>query len=328
MTACPTPNRGGGLSARTSLLLLAAGSLLPACANRDIQRAHEAVPHRRHDVASPQHQTPPTPPAQPTPPAPPTPPTPPTPPQPPTPPTPPAPTNLAQASPTQQSLREVFPHVRVDASAKVVEFDATVPINAHDPQKPRVYLEVIACPPDTKEHEALLLTSAKPSHVHAALLLIGLEPGAPGRWNWEGEKLETIPPSGPAVKITATYEHNGRRTTVNPAAWVLDVNTQKTLADLEPGAAWLFAGSQMIDRQAQGTYRADADGTLIGLHTFGGETLAWPRMYNPDSGVEEPRLIANASTLPPYNTKVTVRIRPAGNPKPAAATASPPAAQP
>lgn len=216
--------------------------------------------------------------------------------------------------------------MRVDAARKLVEVDATIPINAKDPQKPRTYLEVIACPPDTKEHEAVLLTKAKPSHVHAALLLIGLEPGSPGSWNWEGEKLQTVPPKGPRVAVTASYEAGGKAMEANPAQWVLDVTTNKSLAELEPGMTWIFAGSQMIQRQSQDTYRADADGTLIGLHTFGGETLAWPTMYNPDSGVEEPHWIANAATLPPYDTKVVLKLRRAdANTDPAS---PPPARQP
>jgi hypothetical protein len=290
-----------------ALGVMNAAGLLVGCADREIARAKDVAPRAEAGErvavgpASPGPQD--TVASAPTTPAPPT-----QPPSPPTTPTP-APASPQDTPPTTTSgLKEVFPGVRVNAEAKLVEFDAIVPLNAQDPQKPRQYLEVIACTPDTKEHEAVLMTRAQPSHLHAALLLIGLEPGTPGVWNWEGEKLETIPPKGPRVKVTAVYQSRGKSTEVSPAQWVIDARTNKTLAESEPESAWLFAGSQIFKRQGEDAYRADSDGTLIGLHTFGGELLAWSKMYNPDSGVEEPRWIANAATVPAYNTAVVVRL--------------------
>ena len=85
--------------------------------------------------------------------------------------------------------------------AKTVEFDGTVPIDCHDPRTPRVYLEVAVCTPDTKEHEALVVTRVKPSDVHAALLAAGLEAGEPGTWTWENKKLVAHPPKGGPVEV-------------------------------------------------------------------------------------------------------------------------------
>jgi len=290
-----------------ALSLTIAAGVIVGCADREIARAKDAAPRAEGggrvaagpDSLGPREAVEPAPAKQPPPTQPPSPATTPT-------PAPVAPQATSPAAPS--GLKEVFPGVRVNAEAKTVEFDAIVPLNAQDPQKPRQYLEVIACTPDTKEHEAVLMTRAKPSHIHAALLLIGLEPGSPGIWNWEGEKLETTPPTGPRVKVTAVYQSSGKSIEVNPAQWVIDARTNKTLAEGEPHSAWLFAGSQMFKRQGQEAYRADSDGTLIGLHTFGGELLAWSKMYNPDSGVEEPRWIANAATVPPYNTPVVIRL--------------------
>lgn len=107
----------------------------------------------------------------------------------------------AVTPPPSSSLRDVFPHVRVDVSAGIVEFDASVPIDAHDERTPLVYLEVVACPPDTKEHESLLVTNARGRDIHAVLLMIGLQSGAPARWDWTGPSLVAHPPSGDAVEI-------------------------------------------------------------------------------------------------------------------------------
>jgi len=206
----------------------------------------------------------------------------------------------------KSATKELVTGVRVNPAEGFVEFDAVVPMDVHDPRKPRIYLELIACPPDTKEHETVVMTKVKPSHVHAALLLIGLEPGTPGIWNWEGETLKAIPPTGPRVKVTAYV--NGSQEPVDPAVWVLNVNTNKTLRESAEGNGWVFAGSKIFKRQGQDYYLADGDGTLIGLTTFGGETVAWTGMYNPDSGIEEPHWIANPATVPDYNTPVVIRI--------------------
>ena len=71
---------------------------------------------------------------------------------------------------------EVFPGVRLDRDAGYVEFDGTVPIIADAGDGTVVFLELMVCIPDTKEHEALVMAPVKPSHVHAALLALGLEP--------------------------------------------------------------------------------------------------------------------------------------------------------
>lgn len=214
--------------------------------------------------------------------------------------------SAAPVHPPPPPLREVFPHVRVDAAAGIVEFDGSVPIDAHNAETPRVYLEVLACIPDTKEHEALVLTHARPSHVHAALLLCGLEPGTPGRWDWEGTLIRAIPPTGPRVRVTAAYEREGRTVEAPLSAWVVDARSGESLEALSGDAALVFAGSRMSRRGDM--YQADGEGCLIGLSTFGGETVAWPNMFNPDSGVEEPRWIAGPAT-PPRGTAVRVRVR-------------------
>src|SRR5688572_18748192 len=55
----------------------------------------------------------------------------------------------------QAGLGEVFPHIRVDQAARLVEIDGIVPIDAHNAETPNVYLEVTLCTRDSKEHESL-----------------------------------------------------------------------------------------------------------------------------------------------------------------------------
>jgi hypothetical protein len=207
-------------------------------------------------------------------------------------------------------LKEVFPHIRLDAAKHLIEIDGSVPIDAHNEKTPRVYLEVCACIPDTKEHETLVMTKAVPSNVHAALLLAGLQPGKPGTWDWSGEKLKAIPPTGDAVRVTVSYTKDGKTIDAPISDWVIDAQSHKTLTQAAGDGAdrFVFAGSTIFKKKDREGYTADIDGTLIGLTTFGGETIAWTHMYNPDSGVETPHWIANADKVPVVGTSVVIRI--------------------
>ncbi len=228
-----------------------------------------------------------------------------TPPAPPAPPTPPA----APAS-AAGGLRELFPGLRIDVARKLIELDATVPINAHNPRTPRVYLELFVCPPDTKEHEAVALTKVPPSRVHAALLMLGLEPGSPGKFSFEGKRLISTPPTGPRLRVTLAYERDGAEIELPATDWAVTTRDNRTLTQSAPREGFVFAGSMLVKRDGRELYYADTDGTLVGLTTFGGECIAWTGMHNPDSGLEEPHWIANAAVVPPVGTPLKIRIRP------------------
>lgn len=206
----------------------------------------------------------------------------------------------------------VFPHVRIDRAAGVVEFDAYVPMVIDDPEQV-VFLEAIVCTRNSKEHETLLATDARPSNIHAALLLLGAEPGTPGDWETgENDEIVHIPPKGPAVAVEFVWtDPAGTERTDDPVSWVISDSDGARLPDHD----WVFAGSRIVEWTPPGkdapveVYDADYSGTLIGLSTFGTETLAWPLVMSPDSEVEEPVWIAEAPVTPPVDTKVIVRLR-------------------
>lgn len=212
--------------------------------------------------------------------------------------------SLVAAALAQEGAQQPFPHIRVDGEARTVEFDAMVPITLDDPDAPFVYLELIACTPNTKEHETLVVTAALPSHIHAALLLVGLEPGAPGEWSWEDDQLVPSAPTGPRVRIEFIYERDGRQTVSRPQDWIVNANTNEPF----PDGDWVFAGSRIIEWRGEAFYDADGAGTLIGLTTFGSEVLAWPEMISPEAAIEAPVWIANPATTPPFETSVIVRL--------------------
>lgn len=203
--------------------------------------------------------------------------------------------------PVKSALVEVFPHVRIDRGARIVEFDASVPIDCHQPSTPNVYLELVCCTPDTREHEVLAVTAAKPSHIHAALLMLGLEPGAPASWTKgpDGGPL-AHDPTGPRVGVEILLDGKPHQL----SEWIVNAITREPW----PTGDFVFAGSVFVKRQGEERYDADWSGTLIGLTTFGTEVLAWPKVISPEAGVDEPVWIANTATVPAVNTPIVVRL--------------------
>jgi hypothetical protein len=223
-----------------------------------------------------------------------------------------APVGWVDAAGVPPGFREVFPGVRVDAGSKVVQFDGEVPIDAHDERAPWVFLEVVVCTPDTKEHEALVVTRARASHVHAALLLVGLEPSAPGRWKYEDNVLKPIAPTGERVDVQISYGgEDGAERVLTPQEMIVNAVDAKRFGEAREGR-WVFAGSQLIARGGREVYDADGAGTLIGLATFGSETVAWSEVISHEAAVEEPVWVADKRTTPRMGTAVTVTIRRAG----------------
>lgn len=244
---------------------------------------------------------------------------------------PPAATPPNSPSPTEatRGMREIFPGVRVDVAEKLVEFDGTVPIDAHrvtdKGEKLVVFLETIVCTKNSKEHESLVVTSAKASQVHAALLLIGLKPGAPGRWERkddEGQKtLVSVPPRGDSVRVTVAERRDDGTfgPEIDALEWVIDHRDGRGFRVIEPDASLVFAGSAMVrprrrmidpeNTERPEVYAGDTEGTVVGLTSFGTETIGVTAMYNPDAATQEPQWIA-ATSVPKVDTRVVVRVRP------------------
>lgn len=262
----------------------------------------------------------------------------------------------ATAAPTAAPVDkwiDVFPHVRINRALKAVEFDSTVAWDFHNADTPRTELELLVClPMRDKEHESLLLSQAKGAHVHAALLMVGFEPGTPGRVDFGAadEKdqqpgVRRVAPAGPEVTVQFVYTKDGKEVIDDARSWVKDeagwreLKEQKdataarikerykaegagrTLAHVDvdpisfPMLTFVFGGSsvgQMRNEQGDkvNIYNADELGTLIGLCTFGSETIGLTRVYSPDSGVDAPSFIANNAAIPAADTPVRVRITP------------------
>jgi hypothetical protein len=206
-----------------------------------------------------------------------------------------------------------MPGVRVFSDR--VEVEGIVPIDCHHPDTPHIFLEVVACAPDTREHEALVMTKVRPSHIHAALLMLDRTPGFPGSWIWNGPGSGPTytAPSGDEIDIFLRYIGPDGQTIERPVRdWIVDVDTGAPLPDVP----FKFAGSRFVTYRGDEVYDADYAGNIVGLATFGNEVVAWTEVFSPESSVDAPRWIANPEVVPVYGTPVTLILKPRGEREP------------
>ncbi|MCL4221584.1 MAG: hypothetical protein KJZ65_09450 [Phycisphaerales bacterium] len=203
---------------------------------------------------------------------------------------------------------EIFPGVRVDAGAGVVEIDARVATDVHDPRTPDVFLELVACTRDTREYESLVVIDPTAAQVHAGLLLIGLEPGSPGRWQREGDRVVPIEPRGEPVRVRLIYEGAHGPTEAAVEDWIR-VRREGGASEPMPTMDFVFAGSGFRVLQGAERYLGDVEGTVIGLTTFGTEVIAPRAMHHPSAQIENPSLLARNEVMPKVNEPVVVRVQ-------------------
>jgi len=197
---------------------------------------------------------------------------------------------------------EPFPGVTIRRAEgeSVVELAATVVLNEG-------WLEQIACTASTRTHESLLVPDAAPSQIHAALLMAGFEPGAPGRWDVrEDGTIGGIEPTGAALEILVGHSPGSARTVME---WVRDANTGASPKQ----APFIFAGSHMVKRRSgdgeREVYEADESGSIIGLVTFGDEVIGYSRVLADAEEVQPVSLEAWPERVPTPGTRITIFIR-------------------
>lgn len=164
---------------------------------------------------------------------------------------------LQPALASAQATRPALPHVEVDVAKKQVRVECEAVV-AEAP------LEFLVCLAGTKEHEAVFRTKARPSHVHLGLLLIGLEPGAPIRFDEAKETWSA--PRGPRLSITAHYTQGGQAVAVAAHRFLYDARTKREMAD----PRWTFGGSRHTPER---DYAADTTGELVSIVNFPDTTI-------------------------------------------------------
>ena len=187
-----------------------------------------------------------------------------------------------------------LPFIKVDVPGKRV----MVECQGVNVEAPLEFLCVLA---GTAEHETILRTSAKPSNIHLALLMVGLTPGEPVRYSAAADKW--LPPEGPPVQISAQFTRENQLVTV--PAWKL-FRAVKTKQPMPP-RTWIFVGSKVYNG---GQYAADITGYVVSMVNFDLSLIDVPWIVS--SSNETLEYERNPDTAPPADAAVTLIIEPAG----------------
>lgn len=185
-------------------------------------------------------------------------------------------------------------------------------------------LELIACTKDSKEHEAMISVEPKAAHIHAALLLVGAQPGNPAMrkevQTEDGPRWVDIEPRGQEIDVYLVFnnkdgqpeEHSIKKFLIKGMEENFDgVPTEPVKKEDRafPTHTFLFVGSHVFkDGESDPIYLADESGNVISLSTFGDELLALPGVHAHAN--EALSWAVDPTHLPPLETKVTLRLKP------------------
>ena len=208
----------------------------------------------------------------------------------------PATTQQAPATQPAPAAPPVFPGLTLDLDASHVDLDATVVGREVE------WLELLACSPGTREHESIVTLDASATHLQAALLLLGLEPGTPLTVERDGDDIVVHPPAGPEVEVFFIVD-GGDPIPANE--WVVSQETGEVM----PDHRWLFTGSRFTEFRGERWFLAEQNGTLISLVSFGDDLLSRPTVQSDQGG--NGLWTANTDAIPPVGTRLTVRVQPA-----------------
>lgn len=196
--------------------------------------------------------------------------------------------------PPKQELREYSPGVRIDWKEQLIELDATVCLREG-------VLELLACSPQTREHESILAVHARPMHIYQAMGLIGLEPGSPARY--DSKRGRWVEASGESLRLEVRYHRASVEKTVPVERWLFDSKRRRLPERLD----WVFAGSRNL---GDGRFGADVDGTIVTVVDFDTALIALASVHSSENQLLW--LAANTPAIPPVGTPCTLLIRAAG----------------
>lgn len=186
-----------------------------------------------------------------------------------------------------------LPGIHIDVNTKTIRVECEQ-IDCKAP------LEFFCVLNGTSEHESALRTAAKPSNIHLALLMLGLEPGEGIRYSEETQKW--LPPHGPPLNISCEFEKDGKKVVVPAYRMLRDIRTQKPMRPM----TWIFIGSHVMD---DGHYAADVTGYVLTVVNFQYALIDIPDLASSSNETLEWQI--NTDVAPPGHTPVTLIIQPA-----------------
>ena len=165
-------------------------------------------------------------------------------------------------------------------------------------------LEFLICLPDTYEHETVFVTKCKPSLLHIALVLIGLEPSrfALAGLGW----LDTATKKDRSrVNIEVEFEESGKKARCK----VSELLVSREHEDGEVPDRWVFSGSIVVKHEGKKVYAADHHGVIAGIIPGSGVIQFAEKTGNPYRGEQE-GLEADSETVPAKGTRVKLVFSP------------------
>lgn len=228
---------------------------------------------------------------------------------------------LADEPPIQKRARKSIelPGIVIDLERRFIDLEATVCLD-------KGFLELVACTKGSKEHESIIAVSARPMHIHTALLLLGANNGNPAMRKQVGEQENrwvNIPPRGDLIEAFLVFKNSDEKMIEHPVSDFIARSTDrsdeigvvenhgktgKSPKDSKFPSTFLFAGSHLQDNgKGPRKYLADLSGHVISIATFGDELLCLPGVQSHSNGMLTWRV--NPQTLPKVGAKITLRLR-------------------
>ncbi|MDG1853695.1 MAG: YdjY domain-containing protein [Verrucomicrobiales bacterium] len=177
-------------------------------------------------------------------------------------------------------------------------------------------LELILCTDNSKEHESIFCTSARPLHIHTALLLMGSKPGNPAMkrvHQKKGVRWVSVDPTGDEIIVSVVFSNEDGMireypisdfvSPVAPQSEAVVAKEKKRFPD-----NFIFAGSHLIaGTKGFKKYLCEDTGNVISVSTFGDELLCLSEL----SGHESDKLNwkVNSKLLPDLGKEVIIRLR-------------------
>ncbi|HRK31754.1 MAG TPA: YdjY domain-containing protein [Tepidisphaeraceae bacterium] len=153
------------------------------------------------------------------------------------------------------------------------------------------------------EHESVLRTPAKPSDIHLALLMLGLEPGAPATFSDAAQRW--TPPHGPPVRVSVEFAKSGETMKLSAGKLLRSMQKQTPM----PDAPFVFTGSRILEDRR---YAADVTGYVVSLVNFDLSPIDVPQLASNANDTLEWQI--NPDTAPEMGQKVIMILEPVGGP--------------
>lgn len=185
---------------------------------------------------------------------------------------------------------EYAPHIVIDWTAGQVEVESRVGLREGT-------LELLICSEQTKEHESVLVTAARPRQIYEAMGLLGLEPGNP--MQYDPQTAQYTPAAGAPLALEIRYAVKDAGKTVAAHEWLAATDSLKAIAP----PSWIFCGSRVEEDR----YLADGDGTIACVVDFDTALIGMAKRHTASD--ENLWLVANTPAIPAKDTPCTLVIR-------------------